>query len=124
MLGGVIAMALSVLIFAILPFADRTSIPGGARYRPVYRAMFYMFIVDVLILGYVGSQAPIGFVVTAGQVATLLYFAIFFLLPFISKWEERWMRRRGLPPDLLALFEQRPPRAKLRRSEDVRGDAP
>ncbi len=115
MLGGVVAMALSVVIFAVLPFADRSSIPGGAHYRPVFRVMFYVFIVDVLVLGYVGSQAPIGFLVPLGQIATFIYFATFILLPFVSKAEDRWLRARGLPPELQALFEQRPPREKWLR---------
>jgi ubiquinol-cytochrome c reductase cytochrome b subunit len=105
-------MAVSVLIFSVLPFADRTSIPGGARYRPIYRVMFYVFVVDVLVLGYVGAKPPLGFVVTLGQVATFVYFATFFLLPFVSRAEERWMRARGLPDDLKALFQKRPPRKK------------
>ena len=115
MLGGVVAMALSVVIFAVLPFADRSSIPGGAHYRPVFRVMFYVFIVDVLLLGYVGSQAPTGFLVPLGQIATFIYFATFILLPFVSKAEDRWLRARGLPPELQALFEQRPPREKWLR---------
>ena len=120
MLGGVVAMALSVLIFAILPFADRTTLPGGAHYRPVYRVIFYVFMADVLVLGYVGSQPPTGFVVPLGQVATFIYFATFFLLPFFSKGEEKWLRARGLPPELHALFEQRPLREKWPRKGDVR----
>ncbi len=113
MLGGVVAMGLSVVIFAILPFADRTNIPGGARHRPVYRAVFFVFIADVFLLGYVGSQPPSGALVPIGQVATLIYFATFFLLPPTSKLEERWMRARGLSPQLMALFDQRPPREKM-----------
>lgn len=120
MLGGVVAMAVSVLIFTILPFADRTTIPGGARYRPVYRVMFYLFIADVLVLGYVGSQPPVGYVVMLGQVATAVYFATFFLLPFVSRAEERWMRARGLPDDLKALFQQRAPREKWPSKENAR----
>ncbi len=112
MLGGVVAMGLSVVIFAILPFADRSTIPGGARYRPVYRLVFLVFIADVFLLGYIGSQPPSGVLVPIGQAATLLYFATFFLLPPTSKLEERWMRSRGLPPALLTLFEQRSPRDK------------
>ena len=115
MLGGVVAMALSVVIFAVLPFADRSTIPGGAHYRPVYRVMFYVFIVDVLLLGYVGSQAPTGYLVPLGQIATFIYFATFILLPFVSKAEDRWLRARGLSPELLALLEQSPPRKKRLR---------
>ena len=105
----------SVVIFAVLPFADRSTIPGGAHYRPVYRVMFYVFIVDVLLLGYVGSQAPTGYLVPLGQIATFIYFATFILLPFVSKAEDRWLRARGLPPELLALLEQSPPRKKRLR---------
>jgi quinol-cytochrome oxidoreductase complex cytochrome b subunit len=112
MLGGVVAMALSVLIFAILPFADRTTLPGGARYRPIYRFMFYLFMVDVLVLGYVGAQPPTGFVVLLGEIATFIYFAAFFLLPFVSRAEDRWIRARGLTPELQALFSHRAPREK------------
>jgi ubiquinol-cytochrome c reductase cytochrome b subunit len=120
MLGGVVAMGISVLIFAILPFADRTTLPGGARYRPIYRVMFYLFVVDVLVLGYVGAQPPTGFVVPLGEVATVVYFAAFLLLPFVSKAEDRWMRARGLTPELQALFAQRAPREKWPREGDAR----
>ncbi|MEW6313203.1 MAG: cytochrome b N-terminal domain-containing protein [Pseudomonadota bacterium] len=117
MFGGVVAMALSILIFAVMPFIDRSNIPGGARYRPVYRIMFYAFIADVLVLGYVGAQPPTGFAVPLGQVATFIYFAMFLLLPFISKKEEQWLRARGLPPALQELFEQRSPRQKWNNGE-------
>ncbi len=101
-LGGAAAMTVSVLIFAAMPLLDRSSLPGGARYRPVYRAMFYLFVMDVLVLGYLGTQAPEAWVVVVGRVATIIYFSIFLLLPWVSKIEERWLRRRGLPTALQA----------------------
>lgn len=97
MLGGVIAMALSVLIFATLPYLDRSRIPGGARHRPIYRLMFYLFAIDILVLSYVGAQPPDDHLTLVGQLATFIYFALFTLLPFISKKEEQWLRARGLP---------------------------
>lgn len=99
-LGGVVAMAVSILVFAFMPLLDRSRIPGGARYRPVYRAMFFIFMVDVFVLGYVGTQSPAGWVSIMGQAATFIYFALFALLPLVSGPEERWLRRRGLPPPL------------------------
>ncbi len=101
MLGGVMAMTLSILIFAALPYLDRSRIPGGARYRPLYRAMFYIFCIDILVLGYVGAQPPDDAITRIGQVATFVYFALFTLLPFVSRREERWLLRRGLPPAVL-----------------------
>ena len=98
-------MGLSVMMFAFMPFLDRSSIPGGARYRPVFRLQFYLFMLDMLILGYVGYIPPTSQTILIGQVATLCYFGSFFLVPFISKAEERWLIKRGLPPEVQALIE-------------------
>lgn len=104
LLGGVIAMGLSVMIFAAMPFLDRSKIPGGAKYRPIYRVMFYIFIVDVVVLAYVGAQAPTDFWTLIGQIATLIYFATFMLLPFVSKYEEKRLLQQGLPPEVEELI--------------------
>jgi quinol-cytochrome oxidoreductase complex cytochrome b subunit len=95
--GGVVAMALSILIFAILPYIDRCKITGGAHTRPVYRALFYIFIIDILVLGYVGAKPPGGLLLVVGRIATAIYFLVFLLLPFVSKKEEQWLRARGYP---------------------------
>ena len=102
-LGGVVAMVLSIMIFAAMPFLDRSKLPGGARFRPVYRISFYIFIADVALLSYVGAHPPGGVMAEVGRVATFLYFAVFLLLPLVSKKEEAWLRARGLPPELEAL---------------------
>jgi len=105
LLGGVVAMGLSIAIFAAMPYLDRSKIPGGARYRPFYRAMFYLFMVDIIVLGYVGVKPPTDALILTGQIATFFYFAMFSLLPFISPIEERWLRKRGLPPAVQELLD-------------------
>lgn len=119
LLGGVIAMGASVMIFAAMPYLDRSTIPGGAVYRPIYRIMFYLFFVDILILGYVGAKPPEGFLVPLGQVATFLYFAPFFALPFVSVIEEKWLRKKGLPPKLVELMESDKVHSEDRRRHKV-----
>lgn len=104
LLGGVLAMGTSVVIFAAMPYLDRSKIPGGARYRPIYRIMFYLFIIDVAVLTYLGAQPPTELLTVVGQVATFIYFAAFVSLPFVSKAEEKWLRRRGLPPAIEELI--------------------
>ncbi len=104
MVGGVVAMGLSVMMFAFMPALDRSSIPGGARYRPIYRVLFYLFVIDMLVLGYVGYQPPAGTIVVIGQMATIGYFAYFVLIFGLAKVEERWLIKRGLPPDVQALI--------------------
>lgn len=105
MVGGVVAMGLSVMIFAFMPYLDRSRIPGGAHFRPMYRGLFYVFAIDMAVLGYIGYVPPTNQSIIIGQVATLIYFTLFLLLPFLSKFEERWLIKRGLPPEVEALIK-------------------
>ncbi|MBI1174230.1 MAG: cytochrome b/b6 [Sideroxydans sp.] len=105
LIGGVVAMGLSVMIFAAMPYMDRSRIPGGAHYRPLYRLQFYIFIIAIFVLGYVGSQPVTDNIVLLGRGATLVYFACFLFLPIISKVEERMLLKRGLPPAVRAMVE-------------------
>jgi quinol-cytochrome oxidoreductase complex cytochrome b subunit len=118
LVGGVVAMGMSVMIFAAMPYMDRSQIPGGARYRPWYRIMFYLFVIDIFVLGYVGSQPVSPHMIVLGRAASTVYFAIFLLLPFFSKAEEKWMRARGLPKALQALFEHRDHREQWTHGEE------
>jgi len=104
LVGGVVAMALSVMVFSFMPYLDRSRIPGGARYRPWYRSMFYLFVADMMVLGYVGYVPPTDNSILTGQIATFLYFALFVLLPLTARKEERWLIKRGLPPEVEAMM--------------------
>ncbi len=103
--GGVVAMTLSIMVFALMPYLDRCKIPGGSRYRPVYRAMFLIFAIDIVALSYVGYEPPSETLAVVGQVATAIYFSLFLLLPFASKWEDQWLRKRGLPKPVVEMME-------------------
>ena len=106
-LGGVVAMAMSIIIFALMPFLDRCKVPGGACFRPVFRAMFYFFMADVILLGYIGAQPPNATLTIVGEVATFFYFAIFALLPFTSYWENRMLlQKEKLPVAALTLIRE------------------
>ena len=76
LVGGVVAMGLSVMMFAFMPYLDRSRIPGGARYRPWYRVMFYLFVVDMLVLGYVGYIPPTNQTILMGRMATIILFRL------------------------------------------------
>ncbi|MDD2774717.1 MAG: cytochrome b N-terminal domain-containing protein [Gallionella sp.] len=104
MVGGVVAMGVSVLIFAFMPYLDRSRIPGGAHYRPMFRGLFYFFAIDMGVLGYIGYIPPTEQSILIGQVATFIYFTLFLILPFLSKFEERWLMKRGLTPEIEALI--------------------
>lgn len=118
MVGGVVAMGVSVLIFAFMPYLDRSRIPGGAHYRPMFRGLFYFFAIDMGVLGYIGYIPPTDQSILIGQVATFIYFTLFLLLPFLSKFEERWLIKRGLTPEIEALIASEAKEISEKRSND------
>jgi quinol-cytochrome oxidoreductase complex cytochrome b subunit len=91
---GVIALALSLVTLLFVSWLD-TSTVRSARFRPIYKQFFWILVVDVLILGYVGSQpvdallfnTPIP-LVWLGRIATLYYFLHFWvIMPLVGVTE-------------------------------------
>ncbi len=100
-LGGVILMFGSILILLLLPWLDRSPV-RSARYRPIYKWFFWIFVIDCVLLGWVGANSPdaefhgIPFILI-GQVTTLYYFAFFLVIvPAVSKLE----RPKPLPTSI------------------------
>ena len=86
-LGGVIAMFGSIALIAFLPWLD-TSRVRSAVYRPVFKVFFWVFIVTVIGLGYLGSQPPEGGAVVAARILTVYYFAhLLVILPLLGLFE-------------------------------------
>jgi len=93
---GVIMAFGSIFLLFILPWLD-TSPVRSARFRPVYKWVFWLLVIDVIALGWVGANPPEGLVVTVGQIATLYYFVHFLILfPVIGKLE----RPKPLPASI------------------------
>ena len=86
-LGGVIVMFASILILFVLPWLD-TSKVRSMRYRPVAKMFFVIFVIDCILLGWLGGQPAEGIYVTLSQLATLYYFAFFLaVLPLLGVFE-------------------------------------
>jgi len=74
----------SLLILLILPLTDLSRIRGN-QFRPAMKFAFWFFVVDFIILAWIGSQHPETPFVEIGQIATFFYFAFFLLIiPFIG----------------------------------------
>ncbi len=81
---GVVLMFGSILILFLVPWLDRSPV-RSARYRPIYKQLFWVLVIDCLVLGWVGGNPPEGIFVIIGQIATLYYFAHFLvLMPLLS----------------------------------------
>ena len=85
---GVIMAFGSIFLLFIVPWLD-TSPVRSARFRPIYKWVFWLLVIDVIALGWVGANPPEGLVVTVGQIATFYYFVHFLILfPVIGKVEQ------------------------------------
>ena len=86
-LAGVITMFASILILFFLPWLDKSPV-RSATFRPIYKILFWIFLADCIMLGWVGGQHPEGLPLILGRVGTLYYFIHFLvLLPLVSKFE-------------------------------------
>jgi ubiquinol-cytochrome c reductase cytochrome b/c1 subunit len=95
-LVGVILMFSSILLLFVLPWLD-TSRVRSAMFRPIYKKIYWLLVIDVLTLGYVGAHPPAGTIVVVGQIATFYYFFHFLILiPLVGKIE----RPRPLPTSI------------------------
>jgi quinol-cytochrome oxidoreductase complex cytochrome b subunit len=84
---GVIAMFASILVLLALPWLD-TSKVRSATFRPIYKMLFWLLVVDCVILTWVGGNPPEGWFITIGRVATFYYFLHFLvLMPLVGKLE-------------------------------------
>jgi hypothetical protein len=70
-----------------LPFLDKHPVKS-ARFRPYYKVLFWVFVVNCLLLGWVGAKPPEGSYLILGRVCTLYYFIHFLVVyPVLSKIE-------------------------------------
>jgi len=88
---GVIAMFGSLLILLILPLTDLSRI-RGSQFRPAMKLALWFFIINFIILMWIGSQHPESPFVEVGQFATALYFSWFLIIvPIIGMAENTLM---------------------------------
>jgi ubiquinol-cytochrome c reductase cytochrome b subunit len=82
---GVVVMGGAVIILFFLPWLDASPVKS-IRYRPEWHKWLYgIFVVNFLMLGYLGIQPPSDVKTLLAQVGTLFYFGFFLLMPWWSR---------------------------------------
>jgi ubiquinol-cytochrome c reductase cytochrome b subunit len=82
---GVVAMGGAVIILFFLPWLDNSPVKS-IRYRPSWNKWLYgIFVINFLILGYLGVLPPSPMGERVSQVGTLFYFGFFLLMPWWSR---------------------------------------
>ncbi len=85
---GVIAMFAAIFVLVILPWLDTSKI-RSAVFRPLYKQFYWILVIDVLILGYVGAMPAEGLYLLIARVATAYYFIHFIIiLPVLGHKEK------------------------------------
>jgi ubiquinol-cytochrome c reductase cytochrome b subunit len=87
-LGGVLMMFGAIALLFVLPFLDRSIVKSGA-YRPLFKKVFWLFILNFIFLGWLGKSPAEGWYILASRFATFYYYAYFLIiLPILPKFEK------------------------------------
>jgi quinol-cytochrome oxidoreductase complex cytochrome b subunit len=85
---GVCALFGSILIWAFIPWLD-TSRVRSARYRPLFKQFFWLWVIGFVLLGWLGSKPPEGLYVVLARILTFYYFGFFIIvLPLLGIFEK------------------------------------
>jgi ubiquinol-cytochrome c reductase cytochrome b subunit len=69
----------AIIVLFFLPWLD-TSKVRSAVYRPWYKLFYWLFALNAIVLGWLGSQPAEGLYTTMSQLCTLFYFAFFLIV--------------------------------------------
>lgn len=84
-LGGVIALFISIIILISLPITHIKLIQRN-NFNPLNKLLFWLFIVIVIILTWIGIKPVEKPYIIIGQILTISYFMFFILYPIINNW--------------------------------------
>jgi quinol-cytochrome oxidoreductase complex cytochrome b subunit len=91
-LRGVVAMLAAILRRMALPYLNTSEVRSTA-FRPIYRQLFWLFVVTCIILGWIGQKVVEYPYIQVGQRASRYYFRfLVVLVPRVGRRESTLMR--------------------------------
>lgn len=88
-LGGVICLVLSILILLVLPLVHTNNL-RGLTFRPLGKIFYWLFIINFVLLTWIGSKPVEDPYVLISQLSSIFYFLYFLVIvPFIGLLENK-----------------------------------
>nr|UOU85173.1 cytochrome b [Sargus flavipes] len=84
-LGGVIALVMSIAILMILPFYYLSKF-RGIQFYPVNQVLFWIMVITVILLTWIGARPVEDPYILTGQILTVMYFLYYVINPIVTKW--------------------------------------
>jgi len=82
---GVLVMGASIVILFFLPWLDKSPVKSIRYKGGISKVMITLFVIDFIILGYLGMQPATPGRTLMAQIGTIYYFLFFLAMPIYSK---------------------------------------
>ena len=107
-LFGVLAMFGAIVVLALVPWLDTSSVRSG-KYRPRFKAWFWLLVIDFVVLTWTGAQVPTAFTGWVGLIAATYWFAYFLvILPLLGVLERPLPQPATIEDDFKAHYPAAP----------------
>nr|AWN56323.1 cytochrome b [Nephaspis sp. DPP-2018] len=88
-LGGVIALVMSIAILYFLPIINSNKMMLSNQFYPFNKILFWMFVINILILTWLGAKPVEQPFILTGQIFTISYFMYFMMNPLIFNFWDK-----------------------------------
>nr|QLA74168.1 cytochrome b [Leptomias sp. DX-2020] len=86
-LGGVIALFMSIAILYTMPFMNKKYFLS-TQFYPINKFLFWMFVMNIILLTWIGARPVEDPYIFTGQILTISYFSYYLINPFMAKlWD-------------------------------------
>jgi len=82
---GVLVMGASIVILFFLPWLDKSPVKSIRYKGTISKVMITLFVIDFIVLGYLGMQPATPGRTLVAQIGTIYYFLFFLAMPIYSK---------------------------------------
>merc|ERR1712000_495177 len=87
-LFGVIGMAGAIAVLFVLPWLDRSPVKSWRYKGWISKIFIVVFAIDFVLLTWLGTQPATETLTMIAQIASVIYFAFFLLMPFYTRMEK------------------------------------